>query len=62
MVILLGAELDAQMEHQTVRDTTSGSPKPMGQRGVQMADAAVLREPERKGVLEGQAALGLEHS
>ena len=38
MVILLGAELDAEMEHQTLRDTTSGSPKPMGQRGARMAD------------------------
>ncbi len=38
MVVLLGAELDAEMEHQTVHDTTSGSPKPMGRRGAQMAD------------------------
>jgi membrane protein len=38
MVILLGAELDAEMEHQTVRDTTTGSPKPIGQRGARMAD------------------------
>jgi membrane protein len=38
MVILLGAELDAEMEHQTLRDTTSGSPKPIGQRGARMAD------------------------
>ena len=38
MVILLGAELDAEMEHQTVRDTTSGSLKPMGRRGARMAD------------------------
>jgi membrane protein len=30
MVILLGAELDAEMEHQTVRDTTTGAGKPMG--------------------------------
>ena len=30
IVILLGAELDAEMEHQTARDTTTGSPKPMG--------------------------------
>lgn len=37
-VILLGAELDAEMEHQTVRDTTTGAPKPMGKRGAQMAD------------------------
>ena len=38
MVILLGAELDTEIEHQTVRDTTSGSAKPMGQRGARMAD------------------------
>jgi membrane protein len=38
MVVLLGAELDVEMEYQTVRDTTSGSPKPMGQRGARMAD------------------------
>ena len=38
IVILLGAELDAEMEHQTVRDTTTGSEKPMGTRGARMAD------------------------
>ena len=38
MVVLLGAELDAEMEHQTARDTTSGAPRPMGERGAQMAD------------------------
>ena len=38
IVILLGAEIDAEMEHQTVRDTTTGKPKPMGMRGAQMAD------------------------
>lgn len=38
IVILLGAEIDAEMEHQTERDTTTGSPKPMGKRGAQMAD------------------------
>ena len=37
MVILLGAELDGEMEHQTARDTTSGAPKPMGARGAKMA-------------------------
>jgi membrane protein len=30
IVILLGAEIDAEMEHQTARDTTEGAPKPMG--------------------------------
>ncbi|UPK34227.1 YihY/virulence factor BrkB family protein [Bradyrhizobium sp. 186] len=38
IVILIGAELDAEMEHQTMRDTTTGSPKPMGKRGPRMAD------------------------
>jgi membrane protein len=38
IVILLGAELNAEMEHQTVRDTTVGAPKPLGMRGARMAD------------------------
>jgi membrane protein len=38
VVILLGAELDAEMEHQTARDTTTGTPRPLGQRGAQVAD------------------------
>lgn len=37
-VILLGAEIDAETEHQTVRDTTTGRPKPLGARGATMAD------------------------
>jgi membrane protein len=38
IVILVGAELDAEMEHQTARDTTTGAPKPLGRRGAHMAD------------------------
>jgi len=38
IVILLGAELDAEMEHQTARDSTTGPPKPMGARGARMAE------------------------
>jgi len=38
IVILLGAELNAEIEHQTARDTTTGTPKPMGVRGAHMAD------------------------
>ena len=38
VVTLLGAELDAEMEHQTARDTTEGRPKPLGARGATMAD------------------------
>ena len=39
IVILLGAELNAEIEHQTARDTTTGHPKPLGTRGAHMADS-----------------------
>ena len=38
IVVLIGAELNAEMEHQTGRDTTSGQPRPLGSRGAVMAD------------------------
>jgi membrane protein len=38
IVILLGAELNAEIEHQTARDSTVGSEKPLGRRGAVMAD------------------------
>ncbi|MFC7053423.1 YihY/virulence factor BrkB family protein [Hansschlegelia quercus] len=38
IVVLLGGELNAEMEHQTVKDTTVGAPKPLGMRGAKMAD------------------------
>jgi membrane protein len=37
-IVLVGAELNAEMEHQTERDTTVGRPKPRGQRGAYVAD------------------------
>jgi membrane protein len=36
--VLLGAELNAEMEHQTARDTTDPPKKPMGERGAFVAD------------------------
>jgi len=36
--ILIGAELNAELEHQTTQDSTTGPEKPMGQRGATMAD------------------------
>ena len=36
--VLLGAEVDAELEAQTLRDTTSGEPEPMGERGAVKAD------------------------
>lgn len=38
IVLLFGAELDAEMEHQTAKDTTTGAPRPLGERGAVMAD------------------------
>jgi membrane protein len=37
-IVLLGGELNAEMEHQTSRDTTRGRAKPLGSRGAMMAD------------------------
>jgi membrane protein len=38
IVVLLGGKLNAEMEHQTARESTAGTPKPLGQRGAKMAD------------------------
>lgn len=37
-IVLAGAELNAELEHQTAHDTTIGEPRPMGLRGATMAD------------------------
>ena len=38
MLVLIGAEFNAEIEHQTARDTTTGEPEPLGGRGAAMAD------------------------
>jgi membrane protein len=38
IVILVGAEINSEIEHQTARDTTVGPEKPLGTRGATMAD------------------------
>jgi membrane protein len=38
VVVLCGAEINAEVEHQTAQDTTEGSRQPMGARGARMAD------------------------
>jgi membrane protein len=49
-VTLFGAELNAEIEHQTAVDSTVGEPKPMGERDATMADTlgAALGAAERK--------------
>jgi membrane protein len=37
-IVLIGGEINAEMEHQTAKDTTQGANKPMGTRGARMAD------------------------
>ena len=45
--ILLGAELNAELELQTERDTTTGESKPMGERRAYVADqTAEQRQPD----------------
>ena len=38
VIVLFGAELNAEIEHQTAMDSTTGEAKPMGLRGAAMAD------------------------
>ena len=38
LILLLGAELNASLEHQTARDTTTGAAVPLGNRGALVAD------------------------
>jgi membrane protein len=42
--VLLGAELNAELELQTRQDTTVGPPQPLGHRGAYVADH-VARSP-----------------
>lgn len=55
-VILLGAELDAEMERQTVKDTTAGPEKPMGERGAYSADTLGEAKGKESGSDERRAA------
>jgi membrane protein len=51
VIVLFGAELNSEIEHQTVRDSTVGQPKPLGARGATMADtlgAAVPGTPKEQ--------------
>ena len=38
IVVLLGAELNAEIEHQTAEDSTEGGKKPLGARDASVAD------------------------
>jgi membrane protein len=38
IILVVGAAINAEMEHQTACDTTTGAPRPMGERGAYVAD------------------------
>jgi membrane protein len=44
--ILLGAEINAEAEQQTIRDTTTGQEQPLGERGAVKADSIPSGDPE----------------
>ena len=46
-VVLLGAEINAEAEQQTVEDSTVGPDQPLGQRGAVKADSLPGEQPER---------------
>lgn len=51
-VLLLGAELNSELEHQTARDTTEGGETPLGSRGAVVADTVAGDGPsmEKHGI------------
>jgi membrane protein len=53
-VVLLGAELNAEIEHQTARDSTEGPERPIGVRGARMADT--IGQAKRGSLLPGWLA------
>lgn len=52
-VVLLGAEINAELEHQTARDSTTGKEKPMGARGAKMADTVGATAEKIKSKISG---------
>ena len=48
-LVLLGAEINSEAEHQTAHDTTEGEPMPMGDRDAKMADELPESPEPKKG-------------
>lgn len=55
-VLLFGAELNSELEHQTARDTTSGAERPLGERGAWAADNVAGGTGKPGGTDAGQEA------
>ena len=48
IILLVGAELNAEMEHQTAQDSTTGAPRPKGERGAVVADTIGAKWGEKR--------------
>jgi membrane protein len=48
-IVILGAALNSEIEHQTTVDSTTGAPRPLGERGAYVADTVGGRWPARGG-------------
>lgn len=46
--VLIGAEINAEMERQTFQDSTIGKDRPIGERGAVMADTVLLDQASKK--------------
>ncbi len=46
LIVLVGAEINAEAEQQTARDTTKGDPRPLGERDAVKADNLLDESPE----------------
>ena len=49
-VFVIGAELNSEIEHQTAKDSTTGDPEPMGERGAWAADHVAGNVPPEEQV------------
>ena len=52
MVVIVGAELDSELEHQTAKDSTIGAPAPLGEREAMMADTVGKKAGTEKKVVD----------
>jgi membrane protein len=55
-VLLLGAELNSELEHQTARDTTRGPETPLGTRGAAVADTVAESPTQQADAARARAA------
>jgi membrane protein len=55
-IIILGAEINAETERQTRKDTTTGQPKPLGARGAYSADTVGPSSEELRNKKSGLAS------